>query len=975
MLTNCETVLNSFIMKEKIYNIPLSCSFVDVLAQKFLDEFAQNPLDLPDVLFLLPNRRAAKALRDAFVRIKGLSPTLLPRMMPLGDVEEDELFLTGGEGKDFLAQMQPAIGTTERLLLFTRIIMAKPNEFGMERMSLAQACYLAQELAGLIDMAHNQKLSFAKLENLVPDEYAVHWQDTLKFLKIITQYWPDILQERNLIDASLRRNLLLEAQSEIWEKNRPRRRIVAAGTTAAFPAMKKLIKTVLSLENGEVYLSGVDKSLEQEAWDEIDETHPQYELKDLLDYLDMPRELIADVALPDNKSRELLVSEIMRPAKVTDKWLEIQNKQLNAEAWAEINLINCADIREEALAIALIMRETLEYESRTAALVTSDRNLARRVATELERWDILVDDSAGKPLSLTPIGIFLRLAAKAGGQELNRVEILGLLKHPLLRAGMDTAELRKKVRALEKKVWRSEEDDEELQQFLADILNVIAPYGSLMKKNKGSFKELLQQHIAVAEKLATTPEQSGEQILWRGDDGEAAAKFIADLYDKAEVLGEIETSEYLGLLEAMMASVTVRPRFGAHPRLKILGPIEARLNRFDVTIIGEVNEGVWPKLASADPWMSRPMKKEFGFALPEKAIGVMGFDFSQQLAGGEVYLTRAERVQGTPMVKSRWWMRLETVLKALKLDIGKSENQVYRSWAKALDEPRQSVRINPPAPRPPLYARPHKLSASAIEMWMRDPYAIFAKYILGLKPLDELNKDITMADYGTIIHKILQEFNDKYPAALPANSREELIKLGQAYFEENEIAQETRAFWWPNFEKTVDWFLEQEKTYRPEIAKVHNEVKGEMVLKTAGTDFTVTAIADRVDITKGGKINIIDYKTGRARKEKEVRSGKAPQLPIEGLIARSCGFDGLSAGEVEKLIYWQLGRQETIISDEIAQILDDNLANLQKYINFYEFESTPYVCQPNPKNIPEYSDYEHLARIKEWSLQESGDDD
>lgn len=959
-------------MRKKIYNVPASCGFTDVLAQKFLDEYRENRQALADVLFLLPNRRAVKALADAFVRAEGLSPMLLPRMMPLGEAEEDELFLTGGGSKEYLSGMFPAISGTERSLLFTKIIMSKPGDFGMEKMSLNQACFLAQELSGLIDLAENEQLDFAGLANLVPDDYAVHWQETLKFLKIITEFWPLILEERQVIDPVTRRNRLLEAQCEIWQHNRLEKRIVIAGTTATYPLMRKMVKTVLELPNGELWLSALDRKLDDESWAALDETHPQFELKQLLDYLDMPRELVTEALVPENGEREAFASEVMRPARVTNRWLEIGQKGFDETAWRGINLLNCGDLREEALAIALIMREVLETPEKTAALVTSDRNLARRVSAELERWDVMVDDSAGRPLSLTATGIFLRLTAQAAESE-SRLKLLALLKHPLLRMGQEAADIRLRVRDLEK-WWRKAGGQADVcEAFLQEVSGKLQELSSLLQRKKALFKDLLACHIQTAELLAGTPQKSGEQILWQGDDGEAAAQFIADLYENAEVLGEIETKEYGGLLDALMTGVNVRPKFGGHPRLKILGPIEARLNRFDVTIIGEVNEGVWPKTASSDPWMSRPMKKNFGFPLPEKAVGIAALDFFRLLCGEEVYLTRAERVQGTPMVKSRWWLRLETVLKALGQKVSDRELSPYGYWAKQLDKPATFISIKPPAPRPEVRLRPNALSASAIEKWMRDPYEIYARYILKLRRLEEVEEKLDFSDYGTIVHAVLQEFNNKYPEQLPKDARDELIRLGEAYFAENKVAQETRAFWWPNFEKSVDWFLQQEKEYRPQIARVNTEVSGALTIKTAGRDFTLKAIADRVDLTKDGKINIIDYKTGKARKVKEVCTGKAPQLPIEGLIAEGGGFAGIPAREVEKLIYWQLGRQETEISEDIKQVLQDNLEILREYISCFGFESTAYVCQPNPKNIPEYSDYEHLARIKEWSVKDNDD--
>ena len=346
---------------------------------------------------------------------------------------------------------------------------------------------------------------------------------------------------------------------------------------------------------------------------------------------------------------------------------------------------------------------------------------------------------------------------------------------------------------------------------------------------------------------------------------------------------------------------------------------------------------------------------------------------SKQETNDEVYLVRAERVMGTPMVKSRWWMRLETVLRALNIPIEKLEDNAFRMWARFLDRSEDFKRLLPPCPKPPVKARPRELSASAIENWMRDPYIIFAKYILKLKKLDDLEQDVTFADYGTIIHAVLEEFNRKYNHQFPQNAKEELLSLGEKYFRENEIASETKAFWWPNFEKTVDWLVSKESTYRDEVSTVYNEVQGYYSFEAPAGTFTVTARADRIDETKDGKVNIIDYKTGQARSPKEVKAGYAPQLSIEGIIAQNGGFEGLRAKEVAALMYWQLGKKETVLDEDIDEVLNKTLTNLRELVGLFDFQDTAYISKPNPKYAPKYSDYEHLARVKEWSVVEDDD--
>ena len=953
-----------------IRNIPSSNGFADTLAQKLLDDYQGRELELADVRVLLPNRRACKTLAEAFVRLQGMRPTLLPHMQPIGDVDEDEIILQDAADAD-IADMPPAIDDIERRLLFMKIILARPDDFGTEKISLNQACFLAQELGRLIDMSYYQNLDFARLKNLVPEEYAAHWQETLRFLEIITAYWPQILSERGKVDASLRKNQMLERQAEIWERAKPDKRLIIAGTTAGFGAMKKLVKAVLKLPKGEVYLSGLDRHLDEESWAKIDEGHPQFELKELLDFLELRREDVKDLVSPENAARENLVSDVMMPASCTDKWRQAAGGRIDNAAVEGLRLIECDEVRQEALAIAATMRKVLETPGQTAALVTTDRQLARRVAGQLKRWNIEIDDSAGRPLGVTPWGIFMRLLLAAALPGAARIDILALLKNPLTGMGKNYADIRARARALEQDVWRAGTENAELENILAELDAHMAELKDLCRKPQAGLAELLRAHVRAAEALAATADKDGRQQLWRGEAGESGARFIAQWLEKADILGEVEPQEYPGLFEAMMSGKTVRAKYGTHPRLSILGPIEARLNRFDVTIVGGVNEGIWPQLPGSDPWMSRPMKKDFGYPLPERAIGVLGMDFAQLLCGKEVYLTRSARAQGTPMMKSRWWMRLLAVLEAYGIEPLSLQDTRCGEWQRFLEEPESFESPQPPAPRPPFAARPRRLSVSGIELLLRDPYSVFAKYILGLKPLEEIEPELTMADYGTIIHGLLEEFNKKHPHEFPENAREELLELGRRRFSENNLANEKRVFWWPKFEKIVNHLAELEETYRKAIRRIHSEVKGCMEIETAGGKFTVTAKADRIDETRDGKLRIIDYKTGKARSVKEVEAGFAPQLPLEGLIAEAGGFEGIGAAEVEELIYWQLGIKDVLVDKNVAKILEDTRTHLIELITQYDLDSMPYECHPNLKKNPEFDVYAHLARIKEWSANES----
>ncbi len=956
-------------MATNIRNIPAGFSTVDAIAGLILAD--GNGFDLADTLVLLPNRRACRELRNAFVRLNGMQPTILPRIQPLGDPDEDELFFA--DGMPQATETAPAVSPIERTLLFTRLIAGRQKELTGGG-SLAQAAALATELGRLLDNVESEELDFSSLNNLVPEEYAAHWQKTLDFLKIITEYFPQILAERGFSNPAARKTSLLKRQCALWRQTPPAGRVIVAGTSGAFPAIRELIKTVAEMPCGTVYLNDLDRCLDEHSWQLLDESHPQYETKTLLDYLGLTREQITDALPPCAQGREKLISETMRPAATTDRWRKISAQTFPADALDGIHLISCREFREEALTIATIMRHTLETPEKTAAMVTSDRNLARRVAAELRRWNINVDDSAGRPLTQTPIGIFLRLIVECCEKEDDNVSFLGLLKHPFAAAGEKTAVFRTRIREYERKLLRNGQKDHEIEKFIALQKETLQPLAKLCRQPQAPFDELLRTHLQIAEKLAADDKTNGAERLWKGDDGTSASLFFSSLLENAETLPTIAQNQYGGFISSLMSAITVRPKYGTHPRLKILGPIEARLSGFDTIIIGEANEGSLPSAAPAGAWMSRPMKKDFGLPQPEKAIGIAAGDFSHLLAQKEVYLTRAERVNGTPMTKSRWWMRLETVLTAAGINPATLTDVFYQQTATLLDQPCAYTPIGAPQPKPPLSSRPRKLWAGAIENLMRDPYIIFAKYILKLAPLEELNRKPGIVDLGIIVHAVLEKFNRRFPKQLPADASEILKEIGKQEFAAAGIGEQTLAFWQPTLDKIVRWVLDKEKNYRREISQVFCEVEGQYSFDAPAGRFTIAAKADRIDLTLDGKINIIDYKTGRARTKKEISAGYAPQLPIEGIIGLNGGFADIPAAEINSLCYWRLAKEEICVEEKINEILEHNLENIKRLIAVFDNENKAYLTQPNPKYAPTYSDYEHLSRIREWGVNDRNDE-
>jgi len=976
-----------------VYTIPCHMPFVDSLAAGIRSRVGDDPEALARVRVLLPTRRACRSLRDAFLRLSGGRPLLLPRMTPLGDVDEDDLVigddhaLDGFTGDDGGIAIPPAMSGIRRQLTLARLIIARGET------SAEQAVRLATDLARLLDQMHTERCSFEALQNLVPDEFAEHWQQTLAFLTILTDQWPGILAADGVIDAADRRNRLLQTQARLWQENPPLTPVIAAGSTGSIPATADLLSVVAGLPEGAVVLPGLDRLSPDRVWQALEAHHPQYGLASLLQHLRVTRDQVADwtVGRSPGQGREKLIVRALLPSMMTDA--TDQSEPIEPPGLDRLSLVDCPTPREEAGVIALAMRQTLENPGETVALVTPDRDLARRVAAELRRWQIDVDDSAGRPLALTAPGTFFRLSAQMCVGNFSPVPVLAALKHPLAAGGMARDIFRRSVRRLEISVLRGPRPapgvdglrmatvgtDAGLSSLLDTLQNCAMPFIDLLRRPTSGLTDLLAAHVGMAEGLARTDTADGATQLWGSEAGEALAGFVAELSDAASVLDAVAPRSYPELLDSLMAGRAVRPKFGRHPRVFIWGLMEARLQRADRMILGGLNEGVWPPEAPASPWMSRPMMASLGLALPERRIGLTAHDFAQGFAAPDVLLTRSVRTDGAPAVPSRWLLRLDNCLQAMGHPDGLPRRRELLDWFDGLDQPDEFTPgpIIAPAPRPPLSARPNQLSVTRIETWIRDPYAIYADRILGLQPLDPLDADPGAADRGNLVHQALDEFVRAMPSGqLPEDAERRLLDIGRRVFNDVLIRPGIRAFWWPRFRRIAEWFVSYEISRRMAgTVTLASEVSGKLDIAAAGQTFTLTAKADRIDRLADGSLAILDYKTGQPPSISQVKSGLTPQLTLEAAIAAADGFQGVAGAEVRELTYVKLsgGRtagEEKQMKFDVPEVSARAVDRLRDLVTAFQNPDTPYRSRPRPQFKSRFGTYDHLARVREWASAE-----
>ncbi|HMD63854.1 MAG TPA: double-strand break repair protein AddB [Stellaceae bacterium] len=1014
-------------MQLKVFTIAAHRPFLATLAAGLLGMAGADPLLLPRITVLLPTRRAVRSLREAFLyvapdgKVAG-TPLLLPRMRPIGDLDSGELSLPETSEEDLA--VPPSIPELRRRLLLTRLVLHWGERRGEEPLFPGQAATLAASLARLLDRVATEGASFARIAGLVPEGLAEHWRAVHHFLEILPQHWPRILAEEGALDAASRRNRLLERQTATWRRSPPRHPVIAAGLIGGLPAMTELLSLIAALDQGAVVLPGLDRARDDTEWSAIeeDEAHPQHLMAGLLRALDLTPvevrdwppsgpdpipacsfESLSDLPLFASSSRKAgdsaarssesararrvrLIAEALRPAVTTDAWRRLPAQP--ADTLDGLRRYDCASAQEEAVTIALLLRRKLETPAATAALVTPDRELARRVAAELRRWGIEIDDSAGLPLNRTPPGVFLRLVLDLAASRLAPVPLLAALKHPLASGGLAPVAFRDLARRLEQAILGPRPapgfaglgaalvgERVGLRRFAERLEACLGPLPELLVADAVPLSRLAAAHIEAAERLAATATETGGERLWHEAAGEAAARFCHELIEAARDFPPLPGRHYPPLFESLAAGAVVRPVFGRHPRLAIWGLVEARLQQADLIVLGGLNEGSWPPSAEHDPWMSRQMRREFGIALPERAIGIAAHDFAQAIGAPEVALTRAARSEGVPTVPSRWLLRLDTVLQAVGLNGALEPDETVRHAAEMIDRSDEDRPLPTPEPRPPLAARPRQLSVTQIETWLRDPYAIYARHILGLRPLDELDADPGRAELGTVIHRTLDAFFRRFPKGLPDDAEGELLRIGREQFGPILSRPGAWAFWWPRFERIASWLVNQERVRRAGTLESLSECEGSWTLPARGGPFTITAKADRIDRLATGGFLLVDYKTGGVPPPKEVQSGFAPQLPLEGAILRGGGFKGVS-GVAAALEYWRLsggdpaGERCPIDAGDPGGLIDRVLVRVEALIDRFDDPSTPYLAVPSPRWAPRFSDYRHLERLAESEAEE-----
>jgi len=954
----------------RVFAVPPGADFPKALVEGLRQRNAGPPEAMARAQLVVNTRRMARRVRDLFDQGPAC---LLPRLSLVTDL---------GESLD-LAQIPPAIPPLRRRLELTQMI-AKLLEQQPDLAARSTLFDLSDSLAALIDEMQGEGVSPDAIRQLDVSDMSGHWARAQAFIGITDHF---IESGTDAMDAQARQRRVVQDLIARWRVAPPQHPVVLAGSTGSRGTTLMLMQAIARLPQGALVLPGYDFDQPDHVWRELDEAlasedHPQYRFHKLMRGLEITPDQIApwtDHQSP-SPARNRLVSLALRPAPITDAWMT-EGPQLSDlhDATKDLTLVEAQSPRAEALAIALRLRQAAET-GQTAALITPDRMLTRQVSAALDRWNILPDDSAGLPLQLSPPGRFLRHVAGLFARRLDGEALLTLLKHPLCHDGEDRGVHLLHTRDLELDLRRHGPPFPDTTSLTDFAIRKDVPEGwvnwvtthfcdqqILGERQLTDWVDHLQS-LAEAISAGSTGENG---TIWDKNAGQKTLKLVASLKDEAHHGGPMTAHDFTDLLGALLAGEEVRDRDAPHPHIMIWGTLEARVQGADLLILGGLNEGSWPEAPAPDPWLNRQMRDKAGLLLPERRIGLSAHDFQQAVGAPEVWLTRAVRSDDAETVPSRWVNRLANLLQGLPGQGGpvelagmRARGQQWLTWSETLEDAPRIAPAQRPSPRPPVAARPRRLSVTEIKRLIRDPYAIYAKHVLRLKPLDPLVQAPDALLRGIVIHEILEHFIKDSVLDSALLTRENFLNRAGALLDQHVAWPTARKLWHARLERIADDFLAAEIRRRGDGGPIAFEAT--MKLALTPLDFTIAGRADRIDRNSRGALRIIDYKTGAPPPESQ-QAKFDKQLLIEAVVAEQGGIDGIDPISVAEAIFVGVGNTYKEVPAPLSkEPVDKVLIELKQLISAYLEPDQGFSSRRMLHKDTDLGDYDHLARFGEW---------
>ncbi len=992
-----------------ILNIPSQQNFFESLFEWLIKNFSK---EIANVKIFLPNHRSCREFHQVFLQKTSNKSLILPKIRAISDISYEDFFdfLPSDDIKkiiDELLEIKVISGIDHLFFLSQKI--QKLKLFG-DNLDANQALNIATQLENLFNEIERDEINLDILSEIDDSDLSLHRQVTLEFLKSFHIQIKNSLIKDNVLLASSYQNFIVNKFVESLTKSGSEFPLIIAGSTGSLSAGKKLIKAIskqnnAKQNNGFVILHGFNKEAEN-----LPEHHPQFLLNELIKFLEIKPEIIEDIY---NKNSQLssqdrlnFITTTMLPSEESLKWqnlnLLLDVKKVIQDLEKNFKIIVTKDELEEARIVSMILAEAVS-QNKKCTVITNNPKLSQLLKYELNKISLNFNDSRNIGLSNSKLANFILLILELLENDFASYELLAVLKNPLFKNGKYSIPIQPKESDLQKILKQFQDDTQNVPNFLhpelvsRSLTQIIKDFEiNILRQERSKFGI-----IGIEEKL---------KLLNNPDLSEFFANFYNDLSKLINLPNSVDISFYLKSLISVIENLTANQwqnllekedaqielfeffeklklqnnfiidsknalqtfrilfsqisyfqKSDSFAPIQILATIEARLINCDLVIISSLNEGDFPEIESEN-WLGKKIKKDLGIDKKLKKVGQNAYDFCNYLCNESVVLTRSLTKNGSVSICSPFLLKFETLCK--KLEIKLDSGQKYFELLKRSNSVK-GFKIERPQPKPDIKFRPKKLAVTDISKLRSDPYSIYAKKILQLKELQKIDFEPSYAEFGSFIHKALEEFikNPQKPEKFLENS----YQIFEKYF----ISTQAKLVWWPKFESIFNGFLEQESQLQNSLN--YTEIPVKLVLN----EILINGKIDRITLGKDGSVAIFDYKTGQVSNAKDVILGNDPQLTIaalmlvEGVIENS--IKNIDIGKIDSLNYWKLSASsENEIkeickkNEEIAILIMAAKAGISKLFEYFTDENNGYISAPNLQNYFE-NEYCHLARVKEWS--------
>ena len=923
----------------RIYNIPSHYSFIDVLAQGLSNKYQKYPLKLSKYSIFLPSYDDCKEFQRCLIYYSKKQKLLMPRILLL---ERSKATLHNQFMKIItLNNPPPVINTKKRQALLTKVVLNNINKYNnfKEPLTPTNAFKMAQNLMYFLDEIQISNFDYKKLFGKIPNQ-----------ISNIINIWSDIIKYSKEIEAHQYHAMASKLLTIHWKQNPPLDPVIAAGFNECNPTTLHLLKNIYMLKKGYIIIPGFDKSIYN-----VPHSHPLYAHKKFLKKFNLRNNQVK--IWPHLKICQ--PSGNLRHAKIFLNSIKIKPKKINKNKKINIKIIECDNNQEEAIAVALKIREEITLSKKNISLVSPNKNLFKIVKYELKRWNIYCDHKE-KSLKDTIHGELILILLKVTMNPYEPNSLLALLKHPIIYKKNQSSW----IKELETKILRNTKLAKGINPLinaslryknttnqLIKLNNILSPLIKTLQQKYTSLPNVISTIIIVYKNIVYKKDQTWSQII-----EEKIINFFTEIKNNYSYFNKIKSKDVYEFFVTILKNYIYSNKTKHNIHLSFLDPKEARIRQTTVTIISNLNEEIWTEKKIED-WIGLIKRNKLGLISQEERIGISAHNFYQIFSGNKVILTRSKRNEGNKTIPNKWLKNIinniqnseiKLIFCKKTLDIIKNIEQSYKCNVPSYKAPQPYPKIE--------YRLKTALSTNQITILMNDPYSFYVKYILKINPIkDVISLIVASINQKIIFHKALEEFIKKNIKTSKNEAYKNLLDIGKKLFQSINHHIESKIFWWHKFQKISKWFINQQKILSP--IKSWTKIKKTSNIKINEDLFRITADADRIDFFKTEYFNIINYKITKPQKIKQKLINK---LSLEELIFNKSNnfFKKKKKYSLNNLTLWWLKGENNegkieIINNNMQKIINQNLKDIKNIIKYYNNQCIPYTKKQhqNIKNI------------------------